>query len=63
MKLKAALLVFLVIFAAAATVFVFNASNRQTKGIIVGDSVEHHILQIDNQTIDQIPIDCPGGPG
>jgi hypothetical protein len=63
MKLKAALLVFLVIFAATATVFVFNASNIQTKGITVGDSVEHHILQIDNETINTMPIDTPGGPG
>jgi hypothetical protein len=63
MKFKAALLMVFVIFAATAAVFAFNVSNRQTNGMTVGDSVEHHILQIGNQTIDQIPIDCPGGPG
>jgi hypothetical protein len=63
MKLKAALIMVLVIFAATATVFAFNASNRQTNGATIGDPVEHRILQIGNQTICIIPIDCPGGPG
>jgi hypothetical protein len=63
MKLRAALLMVLVIFAATATVFAFKASNVQTNGMAVDDSVEHHILQIGNQTINQLPIDTPGGPG
>jgi hypothetical protein len=64
MKLKAALLMVLVIFAATAAFFAFNVYYRQTSGMTGGDSVEHHhILQIGNQTICQIPIDTPGGPG
>lgn len=64
MKLKAAILVFLVIFAATATSFAFKVSNGQTNGMSVSDSVEHHhILQISNETIDPIIIDTPGGPG
>jgi len=65
MKLKAALLMVLVIFAATATTFfAFKVSNIQRNGMAVIDSVEHHhVLQIGNQTICQIPIDTPGGPG
>jgi len=65
MKLKAALLIFLVIFTATATSLVFKASNRQTNEMTVDDSIVHHrVLQIGNETpIDQLPIDCPGGPG
>lgn len=65
MKLKAALLVFLVIFAATATSFAFKVSNRQTNEMTVGDSIkDHRILQIsNNETIDPKIIDTPGGGG
>jgi hypothetical protein len=65
MKLQAALLIFLVIFAATATSFVFEISSRQIYEKTVDDSIEHQgVLQIDNETtVDPIIIDTPGGPG
>ena len=65
MKLKAALLIFLVIFTATAISLVFEIPSRQTNGKTVYDSIEHQgILQIDNETTVQPKIlDGPGGPG
>jgi hypothetical protein len=64
MKLKAALSIFLVIFATTVTFFAFKVSNVQSKGMTFVDSIkDHRILQIDNATIDPKLIDTPGGPG
>jgi uncharacterized protein YwlG (UPF0340 family) len=65
MNVKALALIFLVIFASAATVFVVGLSSSRVTEESVGSTKSHSIVQIDNETVVQPngPIDCPGMPG
>jgi hypothetical protein len=65
MNVKALTLIFLVVFATAATVFVVALPNGRTAEENVGFTKSHGVVQIDNGTSAEPngEIDNPGMPG
>ena len=65
MNLKALMLILLVIFASASTVFVVGLSSSRTIGENFGFTKSHSVVKIDNETSVEPneEIDTPGMPG
>lgn len=63
MNVKAAILIFLVIFAAAATTLMLEISNSQILNQNMCDTESNSIIQIDDDLVEpQKEIDTPGMP-
>jgi len=65
MNLKALMLILLVIFASASTVFVAGLSSTRTAGENLGSTKSHSVVKIDDGTSVEPneEIDTPGMPG
>jgi len=63
LNVKAAILIFLVIFAAAATTLMLEISNSQILNQNMCDTESNSIIQIDDDLVEpQKEIDTPGMP-
>ncbi len=63
MNVKAAILIFLVIFAAAATTLMLEISNSQILNQNMCDTESNSIIEIDDDLVEpQKEIDTPGMP-